>query len=1138
MEYRHLLLSTGGGVVSTTQMDVPSNCATIAIGLGGTGISCLRNLKRQVYSRLLPDDPKAVIPAYSHIKFLAVDTDKSSLDPDGQIYDLNGDTEYFDISSANITGLLSQTKVLQGQPDCNWLKTQEDDQGHKGLTILSATAGAGGVRQIGRLLIIQKSAAFMHRVEELVRGAMVGLPAGSDVNIHIFTGLGGGTGSGAFLDVCYLVREALKNVGEYGHALTCGYVFLPDVNLSVESVSANTAVSKYIKVNGFAAMKELDYCMNFNNNNGEWDQEYSAFHVRTNDTPVNLCHVISTNTTDGAVMENGYIYAMNVVSDYVMQFVVDAEDSFTMKSHISNFYMEMSAVKKQHGANYGYCVLGAAKASAPMKEITTYLSSKLFERLSVVRDLLPTDIEIAQFAANNGISFQALQKSLLEKTTYQMPLIQLECKMFQNMQEDDLELANEIHLPQPILAPYRQAERKMLGQVHTNKQALLNSWSPENLNDGVDHSASMICRVYYALEDAVCDPSKGPLYAACILRGADRKNLVNVLSGILTETQTAMRMRRDDELLRIRDVKTARSRFLHSHLSRQKKFDEFIRTLANYISNQCHIQVLREMETMLRVMIGQAEELYETHMKKYAQVSLNLMDTFHENYRYLTGDVQPMQDPFVVPLMTIQDLRPSLDKTVVDMKLESELQAFHSMLFKSPDVWRNGDELRISKCVSSYLVEKFKGYTDRTLTDYLEIKFQVKDPALLANKIHRELLMSLSDKATPLFWLSGGFQITDAGVLGYCTIPDTSAPILNAASMLVQAKPELRLVPNKVPDRISLLRCSCGVPLFGYNGIESYLQVYKADTNVGKHLYEWTSRDARDWRQLPDLRPYSAVNNPDEEMERRAQDYEQAVKAGIIRASELNDEDFQIVIYPDVSLLQEKVEAVLAAPSVQRIRTARQEISDYRADRKPVRYVAIPNDGAQGHKPKVRKDHVVSSSDMMKMIRGDLAQDKLLERLDQELDRAEQNVVGRQNQLTAYFNAVMTGVITYDQPKVICVSEDDLGFSTETVLSDPTIDPYGKVVPLYQGYLSFVKLSDSQKEYLDQESGERLSSRSPILKETCDHLAAVFTKEYVGVQQRMLKQAEPDEAKVEEIIEFLRSFIQGLLDFRQMNGLL
>ena len=112
--YRQLLLSTGGGVVSDSQQDEQNVCATVAIGLGGTGVTCLRNLKRQVYARLQPDDPKSLIPEYSHIRFLAVDSDKSSLGADGAFNSLNEATEFFDISSSDIHGLLAQTKVLAG----------------------------------------------------------------------------------------------------------------------------------------------------------------------------------------------------------------------------------------------------------------------------------------------------------------------------------------------------------------------------------------------------------------------------------------------------------------------------------------------------------------------------------------------------------------------------------------------------------------------------------------------------------------------------------------------------------------------------------------------------------------------------------------------------------------------------------------------------------------------------------------------------------------------------------------------------------------------------------------------------------------------------------------------------------------
>ena len=77
--YSRLLLSAGGGIVSAVQQahQMPG-IATVLIGLGGTGIQCIRTIKTSVYERLLPDDPEAVTPTYKHIRFLGVDIDPTN----------------------------------------------------------------------------------------------------------------------------------------------------------------------------------------------------------------------------------------------------------------------------------------------------------------------------------------------------------------------------------------------------------------------------------------------------------------------------------------------------------------------------------------------------------------------------------------------------------------------------------------------------------------------------------------------------------------------------------------------------------------------------------------------------------------------------------------------------------------------------------------------------------------------------------------------------------------------------------------------------------------------------------------------------------------------------------------------------
>ena len=155
--YKKLLLSAGGGIISQNQQSPQAEAATVAIGLGGTGISCLRELKKQVYNELLPDNVGEAVPKYEHIRFLAVDCDRGSLGDDGSIYAIDKETEFFDIGDKNIAGLLNKKAVPEIDKYLDRLGLNDHDKGIKDLPILSATDGAGGVRQAGRFLLFVRS---------------------------------------------------------------------------------------------------------------------------------------------------------------------------------------------------------------------------------------------------------------------------------------------------------------------------------------------------------------------------------------------------------------------------------------------------------------------------------------------------------------------------------------------------------------------------------------------------------------------------------------------------------------------------------------------------------------------------------------------------------------------------------------------------------------------------------------------------------------------------------------------------------------------------------------------------------------------------------------------------------------------
>lgn len=201
-----LALSRGGGVISPNQLaEQAENTVTILIGLGGTGKDCLREIKTQLYSRVLPDEGEDGYSAeYKHIKFICVDTDCSdnirfkgerNVVKDGKL--MLDETEKFLLPPFDIPALNPTTAIIHRE--LNWINPD--------LNIIPFHGnGAGGIRQVGRFLLMNRSKAFLDYLKNRINDAKIGM-INPSIDIHIISGLGGGTGSGTFLDVCYWLRK-------------------------------------------------------------------------------------------------------------------------------------------------------------------------------------------------------------------------------------------------------------------------------------------------------------------------------------------------------------------------------------------------------------------------------------------------------------------------------------------------------------------------------------------------------------------------------------------------------------------------------------------------------------------------------------------------------------------------------------------------------------------------------------------------------------------------------------------------------------------------------------------------------------------------------------------------------------------
>ena len=860
--YKKLLITEGGGIISSDQQAIQDKCATIAIGLGGTGISCLRTLKAEVLTRVKPDDPNAPLVQYKHIKYMAVDTDRYSLGDTGSIDTLDANTEFFNISCPDINGLLSQAHILAQNTSLDWLKTMDNQTDGSCISIFNEMYNTGGVRQIGRLLLIQNSKSFVSKLTDTISEALEDLPERVRVNIHIFTGLCGGTGAGIFLDVCYLIKHVIKQMN-LRNVYTFGYFFLPDVNLP--NININESVKDFFIHNGFAAMKELDYCMNYDNNGGEWNQQYDGFVVKTNEQPVSIAHLISAKDCEGNEIANPYRNTMHTVADYIITgYIVRPyadEDDLTeepissFRSLVSVLLGHSSVLDKKHGGAYNYCILGASNAYLPYKEITTYLTSKIFEGFANLPKQLPFDADIDLFVKNNRLSYADIYRELCDK----MPAVS-------NITVDHKKLYEQVQglspnvIPQ-LLMPIRNVGLNIADQLQKNKKALLKYDSSEvNLTPTCRNYLTIAARIHYALIDIAKQADKGPYYASGMLHNLNARDLQKIVVGYKAENDSALRLALNTISLREESLEQALKDLQNSNfLNRKKKAEKYVHAVHAYYVQRYKIDTIKIMGELLSEFEEQLSVLYDRYYSVFASVMKNLQATFEANRVALSNPLNEDAE-YAVKLITVQDLQSSLDATVAAMDIPGQIHGFISDMLNNPESWISQDENKIFTQVNKYFLSQLSEYTSRTIDDYLKIKFETTDPTRLQKKVYEEIISPLGNRAKPMFWIDNDtFSLSDAMTLSLLSIPNISDFIQAAARQYVVANHDVYVRTAWATDRITIFKFVCGVPLFGYKGVSNFKETYKQKKIVGSHLYEGSARDPRDSRRIINITPFSCI---------------------------------------------------------------------------------------------------------------------------------------------------------------------------------------------------------------------------------------------------------------------------------------
>lgn len=220
---------------------------TLIIGIGGTGVKTINHIKGVLQKRMHSSWKEVVA-------FLAIDSSWSEIN--GAAY-LDKHKEGVSITRPGVEGRMANPVSYPPAVGKFMLDSQD-------AIANLASDGASMTRLIGKIKIHDKEPGKIGVDEEIVRkisqalGTLTPMPPVMDGNtpstyeVYVIGSGSGGTGSGGFLEIPALVRQATRDKAHRTNIY--GILYLPDTLTDLVPAAAGQ-----LKANGYATLKELNY---------------------------------------------------------------------------------------------------------------------------------------------------------------------------------------------------------------------------------------------------------------------------------------------------------------------------------------------------------------------------------------------------------------------------------------------------------------------------------------------------------------------------------------------------------------------------------------------------------------------------------------------------------------------------------------------------------------------------------------------------------------------------------------------------------------------------------------------------------------------------------------------------------------
>ena len=1141
----NLALSMGGGIISLKQQAKQAeNTVSILIGLGGTGVDCIREIKTQVYSRIEPDGGEdATVARYRHIRFLGVDADNANVSQDANPEDKKtaetlslSESEAFTLAGKGITlKVVKQARDVYTQ--YAWVSDKIEQSVMEG-------SGAGGVRQVGRFLLMTKADDFMTKLQNLISDAKIGLQS-PEVVVHIFSGMGGGTGSGTFLDVCYMVREVIKNEPK---AYVCGYFFMPDVN--VAHVRSNN-VKQYIPLNGYAAMQELDYCMNIEKNHGKFRQEYTGGKLIDWDrAPVDYCHLISAQDNNGNVRQDAYNYAMKVTSEYVFEFLVKP-----VKLHLDSEKVICGELEKdkKYGYFIDYLSIGASSAVVPLKEINTYLATRLFDRFSEVGKDIPGESDVWNFTV--GVFGEDKSDKDIQSRVYDAIYATLQGDAKNSYtQWDGTAKQMEKNGDQEMVYFYEVQTAEKEGILAKNRDRLLDA----------ENRDSLISRVKKIMYTVITDINRGPIFGFNILNGANNFSIDNVISGLITtNTEKLNSLRKFTKRKEDKRNDAKNDWDAHNIFNKSDRCKTYVNKVYDIEQQRYLEKSYMYMDELLNSVRLQIRKISTEYYSVLSQIYKNLRETFKDNSSVLAkGIIVDEVKGFEKSLIDIND--PNMQQALVgELRKVSPNIVFRQLieaLLDDEKSWKS--DAKIARTVTGFFVgEKkdnkepgiFHDFADKTIENFLEIVYDTDDKDKIAEKIKNGWLSDLYSSAAPLFYKDNKVYTGEIATSCRMSVPIGALSLKKAADEYISEK-DIKLAQTGTKDRIFFLTSGMAFPISAHMGISEVERQYYETPQIGKHYYEGLENadiEFSDWRNLPFLMPMYLVEKEknrlykiaEERCNRNLEIYSGIEKYNLIKEGDNNEVILLKVSdsYDEkISILKAEVENYIADKklSATAMREKRDELlasvcglkkdkssEEYYVDTE-YSFTVAGNTKTPIDFNRLLRDMICYSPVMLmeaeKSIKKLENGNKTLTELEEKIKSVDATLSKlADKEKVIFFNALFTGVIKLGKSTGEFTPIDEDGIEDETICLSKMDDEfeYNDILP-YQVYKTFITLDSKTKNIMKEMSNKVINGSDEKVAEIVTELTKTFSNKNYKV---WLSDANDNHTgDKEEIKEFLK----------------